>query len=156
MEEIQIEDPMSLLSKTQKAKIRAQHREGVPPEKIVASIHYREGEERRYKEMTVERESEHKTRLVLAETSRHERLKERLRNRLHEAGLGRTNAYKDEAWRKYYRLLRHPMIRSLPEETAKKALPNPDEIRKSADTYRMINGMNPNAFIKDYIQECLG
>jgi len=154
--EIEIRDPLSLLSKTQKAKIRAMHRDGTVPEKILASVHYRDGEEKRYKEVAVEREGDHKIRLVFSETSRHDVLRERLRGRLREAGLGRTNSYKDEAWRKYYRLLQHPMIRSLPEETVKKALPNPDEIRKSADTYRMINGMNPNAFIKEYIQECLG
>ena len=154
--EIQIEDPLSLLSKTQKSKIRAMHRDGATPDRIVASIHYRDGEEKRYKEVVEEKESDQKTRLVFSETSRHDVLRERLRNRLHEAGMGRTNSYKDDAWRKYYRLLQHPMIRSLPEETVKKALPNPDEIRKSADTYRMINGMNPNAFHKEYIQECLG
>lgn len=153
--EIQIVDGLNLLSKTQRTKIRAQYKNGISPEKIVASIHYRDGDERRYKEMVVEEQGDQAVRLVLSETSRHERLRERLRGRLNEAELGRTNAYKDEAWRKYYRLLRE-MNRSLPEEAARKALPNPEEIRKNADTYRMINGMNPNAFLREYIEECLG
>jgi hypothetical protein len=44
---------------------------------------------------------------------------------------------------------------SQPQPPIKKALPNPDEIKKQKDVYRMINAVNPNPILKNYIAECL-
>jgi hypothetical protein len=154
--EIEIEDPLNLISKTQRVKVKSLYKERVPLEKILESLHYQEDNpDKRYREIVEQRENDQKVKLIFGETSHHDRLKLKLKNKLHHAEMDRSNQFKDEAWKKYYQLLKHPMIRSLPDETISKALPNPDEIRKQADTYRMINKVNPNQFIKDYIQECL-
>ena len=149
----EIFDPMNLLSKTQKTKIRRLLREGADKNVILENIHYRD--DISYKDLRIEKLNEKTSKIFFLTTDPKDELKQRLRFKLKNASVVRSNQYKDECWKLYHQILQHPSIRPLPNESLVKALPNPDQIREKKDVYRMMNQMNPNPLIKDYIEKCL-
>jgi hypothetical protein len=166
--DILIVDPASKLSAPQKKKIRALYRDNFSctdiNEKILHNIFYPEGVAP-YKNVQIVEVKANNVMLSFSDqtsvnslessTSPRDKLRQKLRDKLRNRTLQRSNSYKDEAWRLYHTLLNHPAIRSLPDETIRKALPNPDDVRKNADAYRMMNNVNPNPALKEYFNTCL-
>jgi len=156
--EIEIKDPNAWLSKNQKAKIRESFKEGKPAQEIIESIHYEDPGKGKYKTFKEEKISDSKSALVFSDQSdqevENEVLREKLKNRLQEKEMSRCGG-KNEAWKMYHDIIAHPSIRSLPDETIKNAIPNPDEVKSKRDIYHMINKVNPNPMIKKYIQVCM-
>lgn len=152
---IHIEDPNQWLTKTQKMKIRAMYRDKKDKKEILDHIHYTQ--EKKYHDFVEKKKEENSQDIYLCftETSEKDKLKQKLHMKLKNKEIERNNQYKDEAWKKYHEILNHPSIRCLPDETIEKGIPNPDQIKSQKDVYRMINKMNPNPFIKSYIDECL-
>lgn len=159
--EIEIKDPNTWLSKNQKAKIRASFKEGKPAQEIIEHIHYEHPGKGKYKTFKEEKISDTKSVLVFSDQSdskdnvENEVLREKLKNRLQEKEKTRCGTFKNEAWKMYHDIIAHPSIRSLPDETIKNAIPNPDEVKSKRDIYHMINKVNPNPMIKKYIQLCM-
>lgn len=152
--EIEIVDPLKKLSKNQKQKIKGSFKDGKTIQDILNQIHYTE-ETFRYKDLRVENVSEKLTRLTFKETSHLEDLRNKLRNKLQNQSTVRNNAFKNDAWKMYHQVMEHPAIRCLPDDTIKKAIPNPDDVKKNADSYRMMNAVNPNPMLKQYFELCL-
>jgi hypothetical protein len=158
--EIEIKDPCAWLSKNQKAKIRESFKDGKPAEEIIDQIHYEDPGKGKYKTFKEEKISDTKSVLVFSDqldskdNVENEVLREKLKNRLEEKEMSRRGG-KNEAWKMYHDIIAHPSIRSLPDETIKNAIPNPDEVKSKRDIYHMINKVNPNPMIKKYIQLCM-
>jgi hypothetical protein len=152
--DIEIVDPLQKLSKNQKTKIRSSYKDGKELSEILEKIHYLE-DGFRYSEINVETISDNKVRLIFQEKSNLEKLRMKLREKIQNKYVQRNNCYKNDAWKMYYQILEHPSIRSLPDETIKKAIPTPDDVKKNADSYRMMNSMNPNPMLKQYFETCL-
>jgi hypothetical protein len=174
--EILIIDPESKLSAPQKKKIRVSFREFCEKsiqqedeqekwkQTMLTTIYYPEGVVP-YKEIKVVEVKTNSYMLsftdqaqpssVQTSISSRDELRQKLRDKLRNRHLERSNTYKDESWRLYHTLLKHPAIRNLPDETVRKALPNPDEVRNNADIYRTMNETNPNPILKEYFNACL-
>uniref|UniRef100_A0A6C0K575 Uncharacterized protein n=1 Tax=viral metagenome TaxID=1070528 RepID=A0A6C0K575_9ZZZZ len=176
--EILIVDPENKLSLPQKKKIRVSFREfcekGVQQEEeeekwkqtMLTTIYYPEGVIP-YKDIKVVEVKTNSYMLSFTDqaqpssvqsqtsTSSRDELRQKLRDKLRNRHIERNNTYKDESWRLYHTLLKHPAIRNLPDETVRKALPNPDEVRKNAELYRTMNEANPNPMLKEYFNACL-
>jgi len=177
--DILIVDPGNKLSVPQKKKIRAFYREDPfhneaveMKENMLNAIFYPEGVVP-YKDVQIVEVKANNVMLSFSDQKSHDsmsstassstssklsprdQLRQKLRDKLRNRTLQRSNSYKDEAWRLYHTLLNHPAIRSLPDETIRKALPNPDDVRKNADAYRMMNAVNPNPALKEYFNACL-
>jgi len=151
---VSIDDPLHLLSQNQKNKIKTSFKQGKSKTEILDHISYSETNDKRYKDFIVIDKEDYKC-LSFLEKSVRDDMKEKLNKKLQTQKLERCNQYKNEAWKMYYELLKHPNIKCLPDETIQRAIPNPDEIKKQSDTYRMINKVNPNPLIKNYINACL-
>lgn len=152
--EIEIEDNKKWLTKNQRQKIKNLYKQGVDKQEILEKIHY-ENENQKYKDYQEEKINENKIKLKFTDISQRDLLLHRLQYKLKNKETLRNNNYKDDAWKEYYQILNHPLIKSIPEDTIKKGIPNPDEIRKQADTFRIVNKSNPNPLIKNYIDTCL-
>lgn len=150
----EIDDPLDLLSKTQKSKIRKMLNDNIDKKRILSSIYYQD-EKLHYKDIHIEKVNDQLIKVHFSLKDPKEELRQKLRFKLQNASQLRSNMYKDECWKLYYQILNHPNIRSIPNESLIKAVPNPDQIREQKDTYRMINQMNPNPLIKEYIEKCL-
>ena len=151
---MEIVDPENKLSKTQKSKIRAMIKNNESKSKIIDSIYY-EDNAIRYKDFEIEDISENTKRIVFSNKDQREELSKKLKDRLHQYKTTRKNRYKSDAWRMYYKVLQHPIIKKLPEESVKTLVPNPDKIRTEAEQYRSTIDMIPIPLIKDYINTCL-
>ena len=152
--EIHINDPEEKISKTQKQKVRQMFKNNVSKDEILNSIYYSDNK-MPYKDFKEIKESESKITLDFVNYTQRDELKQKLKNKLTIKTSERTNDYKNDAWKMYYQLLRHPSVQQMSNDTVKKMIPNPDEIKKQAELYRMINQQNPVPMIKNYIDTCL-
>jgi len=149
---VEIIDTLQLLSKNQKEKIKQWVKEGKSSAFILENIHYSpEMTDSKYNNMEL-KEEETKIICILKYDRSH--LHRALKEKIKYQSKCRTSTLSPE-WKLYHQLLQHPSIQALPDETIKKALPNPDEIKQKKDIYRMINQVNPNPLLKNYISECL-
>ena len=158
---IEIIDPSNKISKSQKIKIKTLYKEGKTVIDILSKVHYTD-ENFKYDDLEEEKVSENYTKLKFIvgdrkddTSSEREELRQKLKSKLQNRSTIRTATYKNDAWKMYYQVINHPTIKSLPDETIKKAIPNPDDVKKNADAYRMMNAVNPNPMLKEYFEECL-
>jgi hypothetical protein len=157
---IEILDPLNKISKSQKIKIKALYKEGKTVSDILYKVHYTD-ENFKYGDLEEEKVSENyiKLKFIVGDqkdpVSEREELRQKLKSKLQNRSTIRTATYKNDAWKMYYQVINHPTIKSLPDETNKKAIPNPDDVKKNADAYRMMNAVNPNPMLKEYFEECL-
>ena len=159
-QEVCIVDSENRLSKAQKSRIKTLYKEGTSLDEILDKIHYQEGIKKRYHGIKKVEKAENSISLEFYDDesgtgNEKEDLKKRLHDKLVAKEMKRSQNYKNEAWRMYYQMLEHPMIKSLPDQTIKLAVPTPDGVKEKADHYRRINKLNPNAIIQQYIQTCL-
>jgi len=157
---IEILDPLNKISKSQKIKIKTLYKEGKTVFDILSKVHYTD-ENFKYGDLEEEKVSENyiKLKFIVGDqkdpVSEREELRQKLKSKLQNRSTIRTATYKNDAWKMYYQVINHPTIKSLPDETIKKAIPNPDDVKKNADAYRMMNAVNPNPMLKEYFEECL-
>jgi hypothetical protein len=148
---VEIIDSLQILTKSQKLKIKQNVKMNQSKDSILQQIVYDNSVEKKYNEIEYKEEKD-KVICILKYDNTH--LKKALQNKLKFKRDTRTQTV-SPLWKMYYQILNHPTIAALPDETIKKAIPNPDEVKKQKDIYRMINGVNPNPIIKNYIMECL-
>ena len=160
---IEILDPLNKISKSQKQKIKTMYKDEKSVTEILTKVHYTE-ENFKYDQLEEEKVSENyiKLKFIVGDrsepkdpVSEREELRQKLKSKLQNRSTIRTATYKNDAWKMYYQVINHPTIKSLPDETIKKAIPNPDDVKKNADAYRMMNAVNPNPMLKEYFEECL-
>lgn len=148
---MEIIDPDNKLSKTQKSKIRAMIQNNDPKTKILDAIHY-DSNTIPYKDFEIENDT---NRIVFSNIDPRTELSKKLKNRLHHYEMTRNNNFKNDAWKMYYQVLQHPMIRKLPDESLKQLVADPDTIKAEANHYKSILNMIPIPLIKNYIHFCL-
>lgn len=151
---VEIIDSEQLLTKSQKLKIKQWIKEHKSDDYILKNIHYEQSNGKKYNEMLTEEIQRDDTIIKKIKFQYNtNKIRKELKERIKNKAMLRTHT--EGVWKMYYQIINHPTISSLPHDTVKKAIPNPDEVKKQKDTYRMINGVNPNPMIKNYINECL-
>jgi len=151
---IEIVDTKQILTKSQKQKIKQWIKDNKTNEFVLQNIHYLPNIEIKYNHIKIEEITSCNKKKIILEYST-KPLQNLLHQKIKTKTMNRKSVQKSPCWKLYYKILDHPTIRSLPYETIEKAIPNPDQVKEKRDVYRMINGVNPNPIIKNYIQECL-
>ena len=161
-----LHDPQSVLSKSQKEKIKAWFKENYNDTRhdyyeILERIHYpEESSSFRYSHVHVVVEEkdmvhvylEHKT----TPTGHRENLRERLRARLRLQHTGRTSfQQKGDDWKRYQQLLSSHAIRLIPVERIPMVLPDPDAVRKQRSVYEQFQKVCQDPTLQEYFALCL-
>ena len=150
---VRIEDPLESFSKTRKAKIKDWYKHGRSTKDILDNID------------TVDynaiREVDNGDTITLqfykdeSDIDKSKMLRAKMRHKLNTLKNVRTNNYRSPAWREYDRMLQHPGLRKITESQRDIIIPNPDTIKKNAETYRIVLNSMPASPLKNYFELCL-
>ena len=144
--EIEIEDPRNWLSKRQRQKIRSycmENQEDIQEQKIMELIVYREKEGTYTKCSKVVDGS--RIKLIFQEEDQRENLRAKLAQKIN-AKRGKRSYSVLASWRRYYDLVNHPQLSTLP---------TPPDIVKNKEQYEIVKNMDKTGWLKDYIDLCL-
>jgi 23S rRNA maturation-related 3'-5' exoribonuclease YhaM len=150
--DIHIVDPLEKLSKNQKSKIRALYNEGKEKNEILDTIHYVDTNFR-YKDFVEEKISEKAVKLTFQQSDNLEELRAKLRAKLQKKSTNRCNLYKNDAWKMYEQLVEQSKQRVA--DNAGNTIPNPDQVKQSAEMYKIMLQNMPNPVLKKYFDLCL-